>query len=297
MSAVQDVQEKKQAKPNVSRVILERLKVLDDLPRFPNALMKLEQMLSSNKDVHLDEVAALVAQDPRLTAGIIGAVNSARYSPGYNITNIEEAVQRLGTQDVRMMAHAINYQSTVKTKPPFSEKEFMRHAMLSAFIAQALAKAVHFDQGEAFLCGLMHDLGAYLLAIESRDKYKQVMQDSAGDAAFFVQAEQSVFGTNHAVLGGRLLQQWRFPKEVVMGVALHHAPHTAPEEFQNYAYLTYLAEQGAFFGGLTNGVVTHKGDIPTDTLLNGLDYFGLPLEHYNDLVLSATELAKESSLI
>lgn len=173
----------------------------------------------------------------------------------------------------------------------------MRHAMLSAFIAQALAKAVHFDQGEAFLCGLMHDLGAYLLAIESRDKYKQVMLDSAGDAAFFVQAEQSVFGTNHAVLGGRLLQQWRFPKEVVMGVAMHHAPHAASEEFQNYAYLTYLAEQGAFFGGLTNGVVTHKGEVPADTLLNGLEYFGLTLEHYNDLVLNATELAKESSLI
>lgn len=291
------VQEKKQVKPNVSRVILERLKVLDDLPRFPNALMKLEQMLSSDKELHLEDVAALVAQDPRLTAGIIGAVNSARYSPGYHITNIEEAVQRLGTQDVRMMAHAINYQSAVKTKPPFSEKDFMRHAMLSAFIAQALAKAVHFDQGEAFLCGLMHDIGAYLLAIESRDKYKQVMLDSLGEAAFLVPAEQSVFGTNHAVLGGRLLQQWRFPKEVVMGVAMHHAPHSAPEEFQNYAYLTYLAEQGAFVGGLTNGIVTHKGEVPADILLNGLEYFGITLEHYNELVLNAVELAKESNLI
>lgn len=290
-------------KPNVSKVILERLKALDDLPHFPNALMKLEQILAGNQDVHLEDVSSLVAQDPRLTAGVIGVVNSARYSPGFEITSIDEAVNRLGTKDVRMMAHAINYKSAIKTKPPFSEKEFMRHAMLAAFIAQSIAKSVHFDQGEAFLCGLMHDIGIYLLATEDRDKYKQVMNDVHGDIGQLILAEHRVFGTNHAVVGARLLQQWRFPKEIIMSVAGHHSPEKVDEAFQNYAYLTYLAEMGAHLGGHSNGVAALVDDVESyqehlpESMSMALDYFGLDYQHYHELVLDSVDAVEASGLI
>lgn len=283
-------------KANVSKVILQRLKMLDDLPHFPAALMKLEQMLSSSEDVHLSEVAALVAQDPRLTAGIIGVVNSARYSPGYEITNIEEAVQRLGTKDIRMMAHAINYQSAIKTKPPFSQKEFMRHSMKSAFIAQVLGKAFHFDQGEAFLCGLMHDIGLYLLATEDREKYKSVMETTHQDVERLVPSEQKFFGTHHAVMGARLLQQWRFPKDIIMGVAGHHAPEKVDEDYQNYAYLTFLAEQGAYYGGATNGVVT-SAEETSEQVLEALEYFGINEHYYHELILDAEALSEQAGLV
>lgn len=290
-------------KPNVSRVILERLKTLDDLPRFPNALMKLEQILVGDQDVHLEDVSSLVAQDPRLTAGVIGVVNSARYSPGFEITSIDEAVNRLGTKDVRMMAHAINYKSAIKTKPPFSEKEFMKHAMLAAFVAQSIAKSVHFDQGEAFLCGLMHDIGVYLLATEDRDKYKKVMAETHNDIHRLVPMEHQVFGTTHTVMGARLLQQWRFPKEIIMAIASHHTPEKADPDFQNYTYLTYLAEMGAHLGGHSNGVVTivDEGDAFTENLpesmLMALEYFGISYEHYYELVLDAVDAVSDSGLM
>lgn len=281
-------------KSNISKVIMQRLKLLGDLPHFPEAIIKLEQLLSSGIEVHLSDVAGLVAQDPRLTAGIIGVVNSARYSPGFEITNIEEAVQRLGTQDVRMMAHAINYQSALKTKPPFSEKEFMEHAMRSAFIAQTIAKALHFDQGEAFLCGLMHDLGIYLLATESRDKYKKVMASSQKDSDLLIEAEQKVFGTNHAVMGARLLQQWRFSKKIVMGVAGHHMPEKSDSEYHNYAYLAFLAEKGAYMDASTNGIVTQKSMGLKQREGVALNYFGISAEYYQELVMDALSLTESA---
>jgi len=284
-------------KPNVSRVIMERLKALDDLPHFPDALMKIEQLLSSDEEVFIDDLSTLVAQDPRLTAGVIGVVNSAKYSPGYDISDIGEAVNRLGTTDIRMMAHAINYKSAIKTKPPFSEKEFMQHAMLAAFIAQALAQQVHIDQGEAFLCGLMHDIGVYLLATENREQYKEVIRMVAGDINQLIKSEQHCFKATHPIVGARLLKQWKFPADIIMGVAYHHAPGLADEKFQPYAYLTYLAEQGALFDGVTNGVATLVEEEMPELVYQALEYFGLNQSGYHELVEDALEEAQNSGLI
>lgn len=285
------------AKKNVSKTILERLKVLGNLPHFPDALMKLEQLLASNQDVHLGDISSLVAQDPRLTAGVIGVVNSARYSPGYEITAIGEAVGRLGTSDVRMMAHAINYKSAIKTKPPFSEKEFMRHAMLSAFVAQLLARELHLNAGEAFLCGLMHDIGVYLLATEDRDAYKQVITGADNDASRLVAEEQSRFGTTHAMMGARLLQQWRFPVAIIMGVAHHHSPDQADEQYKNYAMLTCLAEYASYVLRMGNAVVSPRFEEMPENVCNCLTHFGIGEEHYKEVVQDALDLATNSGMV
>jgi len=193
-------------KPNVSKAILERLKVLDDLPHFPDALFKLERSIATNDDIQVDEIVTLIAQDPRLAAGLIGVVNTAKYSTGSKISGLSEAITRVGLKDVRVMAHAINYKSSFKSKPPFSEKSFMNHALLSAFIAQSLASSLHINPGEAFLCGLMHDIGIYLLAIEDRESYVKVIELTNKDVSRLVPAEDQVFGTNHAMMSARLLQ-------------------------------------------------------------------------------------------
>ncbi|MDG6778417.1 HDOD domain-containing protein [Thiomicrorhabdus sp. zzn3] len=287
-------------KPNVSKAIIERLQALDDLPHFPDALMKLERLIASGEDVHVDDVVQLIALDPRLAAGLIGVVNTAKYSMGKKISDLSEAVMRIGTQDVRLMAHAINYKSTFKTKPPFSEKHFLRHALLSAFVAQTLAKALHINAGEAFLCGLMHDIGIYLLAVEDREKYLEVMRLTDYQISRLAPAEFQVFGTHHAMMSARLLQQWKFPQEVIMGVANHHTPEKADGKFQTHAYLTYLAEQGAFRLDVENGVADlseEERDTPSSQLMGALGFFGLELEQYDEMLQKARETAEQAGML
>jgi len=287
-------------KPHVSKVIVDRLKTLDDLPHFPEALMQLEKLLSSEDEAHMSQVVPLIAKDPRLAAGLIGVVNTAKYSMGSKITDLTEALVRIGVQDVRLMAHAINYKSSFKSKPPFSEKHFLKHAMLSAFVAQALAKSLHVNAGEAFLCGLMHDIGIYLLAVEDREKYLEVMRLTEYDIAKLPSAEAKVFGTSHAMMSARLLQQWKFPKEIIMGVANHHSPDKADPSTQAYAYLTFLAEQACFRLGVDNGVADLNEDDrenPTEILENALEYFGLAYESYMEVVQEAYESAQNSGMV
>lgn len=288
------------AKSNVSKVIIERLKALDDLPHFPEALIKLERMLASGAPVHLDEVVQLIAMDPRLAAGLIGVVNTAKYYMGHQVTDLDEAVVRIGTQDVRMMAHAINYKSTFKSKPPFSEQHFLKNSLLAAFVAQGLGKAVQVNPGEAFLSALMRDLGIYLLAVEDRDKYIEVMRQTDYNIALLPAAEMAVFGTNHAMMSARLLQQWQFPQHIIMGVAYHHTPDKADERFKAFAYLTYMAEYGAFHLGLDNGVAdlseTDREALPS-TLQSALTFFDLSPESFEEIVQQAYTTAEQTGML
>lgn len=287
-------------KPNVSKAIVDRLKSLDDLPHFPEALMQLERLLAKDDKVDMEQVVQTVAKDPRLAAGLIGVVNTAKYSMGKKITDLSEAMTRIGLQDVRLMAHAINYKSSFKSKPPFSEKLFLKHALLSAFVAQALAKVVHVNAGEAFLCGLMHDIGIYLLALENREKYVEVMRLAEQDVALLIDSEIRVFGTQHAMMSARLLQQWKFPKEVIMGVANHHAPEKSDEATRAYAYITFLSEQACFLLGVDNGVVglnEYDRETPSEALEQALEYFSLSYQTFDELIERTFETTQANGMI
>ena len=186
------------------------------------------------------------------------------------------------------MAHAINYKSAFKSKPPFSEKQFLKHSLLSAFIAQDLAKSVHLNPGEAFLGGLMKDLGVYLLAIESRERYQQVMEFCHAVMDRLPETESQIFSTTHPVVSARLLKHWKFSNDIVMGVASHHAPEKSKSEFQAFAYLIFLAEYAALHHGVGNGVVNNvvedNGfDGVNERLHSALEYFGLAESSFDEL--------------
>ncbi|WP_321326789.1 HDOD domain-containing protein [Thiomicrorhabdus sp.] len=273
-------------KPNISKEIMQRLKSLDDLPHFPDALMRLEQALTENEDLPMQDITQLVAQDPRLVAGLIEMANSAKYMSGSKVTDLSDAVTMIGLKEMRLMAHLINYQTSFKRKPPFSDTHFLKHAFLSALIAQKLAQYLKLDAGEAFLAGLMRDIGVYLLATEDRDKYLEVIKETDFDISKLPQAENKMFGTYHALMSARLLQEWTFPNEVLMGVAFHHNPEKADPRFQPFAYLTFLAEHAVFRLGFDNGIADIlEGDIenPPAKLIEALAFFDMSIETYDEI--------------
>ena len=213
--------------------------------------------------------------------------NSARYSMGAEVSDLSEAIMRIGLKDVRLMAHAINYQATFKRKPPFSDKHFLKHSLLSVVVAQNMARQLKMDLGEAFLASLMRDIGIYLLATENRDKYLEVIKLTGYHFSKLSLAENKMFGTYHALMSARLLQHWNFPKEVIMGVAFHQNPDKADDAYKAYAYLTYLAEQGVFRLGFDNGIADisdGEREAPSASLMKALAYFELSIESYDEIL-------------
>lgn len=277
---------------NASVEILERLKSLDNLPHFPETLLKLEREVAHNDDISIEEVADLVAQDARLVAGLIRLANSAKYSMGQETNDLKDAITRIGLKELSQLAHAIHFQSSFKRKPPFSDAHYLKHSLLSAFLAEDLAEHLELDSGAAFLAALMRDIGIYLLAIDSREKYLEVIDLAKFDIARLPVAENKVYGTYHAIMSARLLQDWQFPSAVVMGVAFHHTPEKAADGFKPYSYLTYLAEQGVFRLGFDNGVADlsdEQRDHPSKEFFEALAFFDLSLEAFDEIIQKACE--------
>lgn len=275
---------------NASVEILESLKTLDMLPHFPDALLKLDREISNNQDVTVEQIADLVTRDARLLAGIIKLANSAKFNAGKEVTSLEEAIVKIGFKELANFAYALHYQTSFSQKPPFSDRHYINHSMMSAIVGQHLARHLKLDAGVSFLSALMRDIGIYLLAMHDRDKYKEVLRLTNYDIARLPAAESKMFGTYHPMVGARLLQDWKFPVEVIMGVAFHHTPARASEGFQPNAYLTFLAEQGVFRLGYENGIADLSAEdqsAPSAELISALNFFDLSVEQYDQILQSA----------
>src|SRR5690554_4485531 len=107
---------------------------------MPEALIKLNRLLSGDQEPHVDQVAKIILQDPRLTSGLLKTVNSAKYQMGKSIDSIPEAVARMGVNDLRVIVLAIHYQQAFVNTPSLDQSAFLQYSLLSAHIAADLAQ-------------------------------------------------------------------------------------------------------------------------------------------------------------
>jgi putative nucleotidyltransferase with HDIG domain len=103
--------------------------------------------------------------------------------------------------------------------------------------ASVAAAAGGFDAGEAYLAGLVHDVGrlAYEISPAAADLRRW---EEAGFPATY--AEFLISGTDHAAIGGEILKMWLFPEELVEAVKHHHRPELTASRL---AAVLYAAEE------------------------------------------------------
>jgi putative nucleotidyltransferase with HDIG domain len=113
------------------------------------------------------------------------------------------------------------------------------HSLEVADLSQQLARqAGNVDPGEAYLAGLVHDVGR--MALLSAPLYDSArLEGMAGSACPELYAEDLLLRTNHAELGAQITAQWRLPEAMSAAIRQHHRPEQAQSPL---AHLLYLAE-------------------------------------------------------
>src|SRR3954463_14344051 len=147
------------------------LQQLDGLPTLPAvALRVLEVTASDNSSA--GEVIKLVESDPSLTARILQLVHRADMGVRGDITSVDRAVKLLGFDAVRSAVLAVSvFQTFQHTNPKqpstFSREAFWKHCVAVGccceLLAEIMPKERCVDPGEAFVCGLLHDIGKVAL--------------------------------------------------------------------------------------------------------------------------------------
>jgi HD-like signal output (HDOD) protein len=198
------------------------------LPSVPTLYFRVLQELQS-ANASIERIGELVAMDPAMTAKMLQLVNSAFFGIARKISNPVEAVQLLGVGTVRSLAlciHAFSCFDQAKLKE-FSFERIWSHSVLTGIFAKKIAQSEGAESmvvDEAFIAGLLHDLGKLMLISNMTDQYREAVALGQSGKLSILAAEQKIFASTHADLGAYLLGLWGLPVSIVEAVALHHAP-------------------------------------------------------------------------
>jgi len=199
---------------------------IEKLPSLPRVYSQLMAALS-NENASTDDVARILKQDMAICAKTLQVVNSAFFRLPRSIGKIEEAVRYLGLNTVKHVALAVEVFNLGKgqSRPPpgFSMEALQQHSLLvgevaAGFFADKQAKE------DAFVVGLLHDIGRLLIGVELSTHMAAIMLEMKTSNCSMTDAEDKVLGVTHAEIGGYLLGLWGLPYPIIEAVANHHAP-------------------------------------------------------------------------
>jgi len=198
-----------------------QLGAIGALPPLPSTFAALQRALA-DPSIDLSQVSAIIQKDPAVSAKVLQVCNSAFFRLPRRVATIKQAVSYLGLTTVRsMVLSAELFRPGKPLSPGLDLGQMQRHALSVAAIARSLAADAPWAE-DAFLAGLLHDVGILLLARQFKDQMQRALEAAAAGTPL-AEAEQKFVGVSHGVAGGYLLGLWGLPYEVVEAVANHEA--------------------------------------------------------------------------
>ena len=210
----------------LEKSVIDRINSLQDLPSLPHILVKLMEACSDESG-SLGDIATILSHDPSLCSKVLRLVNSAYYGLGSRVEGIDQAVAYLGTSAVKNIAVcSAVYQAfnSRKGDKAFNLKVFWWHSLKCALLARIFAKEVAYGSpDEAFVAGLLHDIGKLVLWVNFSEKYTALIKKYVNRPEMLTAAE-SQLGATHSQIGAWLLDRWKFQSFVADSALYHHEP-------------------------------------------------------------------------
>lgn len=237
------------------------------VPPLPRVLLRLLEAVE-DEGVSVTTLSEVIAQDPVLASRVLSAANSAAFRRGKGIVRIEDCVKVLGTRIVRTIATCLAVQHAFDPLPRGLKAdltEFWRHSLLVAETARVLAVEAHLPRAdEAYLAGLLHDLGELMLLV-GLPEYPGLLA-ICPDEATLSGLEQKVLGTDHAAVGAWLADQWHLDSLLADAILFHHRTDAEIAAADPLSRLLWVAHAWIATGELPPGTEAMVG-IAADNLL------------------------------
>ncbi|MDE2429238.1 MAG: HDOD domain-containing protein [Burkholderiales bacterium] len=203
---------------------------IDDIIKRTQSLPALSSVVSElldsidREETDTDSIARKIMQDQVLTAKTLRLANSSFYGMQHKISSIQEAISVLGLRNIRTLVTATAITGSFQSQQirAFDFKEFWQHSIATAACARQLARHVKANTDQAFTAGLLHDIGKLALAAIFPDEYIQVVAYQTTHHCEACQAEQQIFGSDHAFVGKILTGRWNFPADMQSAIAFNH---------------------------------------------------------------------------
>ena len=208
-------------------IVQQALKRVSAIATLPEVTARIVKTVEDPKSTaaHLHQI---VSHDPALVSRILKVVNSSFYGLPGQIASVERAIVLLGLNAIKNIAVAASLGQLfrgVKLCDEFTAKDLWTHCIAVAVIARELARQMKVPiADEAFLAGMIHDIGILVSLQIAPEKVRQVCEKVKLTGADFCAVERELIGADHQQLGMGLAEVWKFPRPCQLVAGFHHQP-------------------------------------------------------------------------
>lgn len=228
--------------------------ILAQVPSLPTLSHVAARLLTlaSDDETGLSEIGRLIETDPALATRILGLCRRANRGLSSKINTVRRAVAMLGLEAVRSCVLSVSVydlmqqtQSRTEARPEqarldralgstgegraFDRVGFWKHSIAVGCVSELLAQELPGSRGvpeEAFLAGLVHDLGKLVLELILPRSYERVLALAERRQCDSAPVERSVLGLDHHTAGARIAQHWMLPESLHDVLWFHSQPAT-----------------------------------------------------------------------
>jgi HD-like signal output (HDOD) protein len=254
------------------RAALERLfSRIGEVATLPAAAQKVLR-LTEDENASPDELREAVQSDPVLVARILRRLNSSYYALSHKISDLKTAVSLLGLREIRNLALTVfvsRFYEGGAAHGTYKRENLWSHSVGVAVAARLVAKVCgRGASDEAYIAGLLHDLGLILLDQSLRRHFHRVV-DSIDAATPTHIVENRILTFDHALLGGYVARHWNFPDAVADAITFHHQPWCYTGPHQDLVFVVAVANYLCSRAGVTS-LGVHNVPPPPDEVYAGL---------------------------
>lgn len=254
------------------RAALERLfRRIGELSSLPAVAQRIILVADDPKSSAAD-LLGVVQGDPAMAVRILRRVNSAYYGLKHRVVDLQSAISMLGMRELRNLALTVYVAKMFES--PGDYRGYSREGLWNHSVAVAVASRLVMeictreDPNEAYVSGLLHDIGYILIDQRLRHHFCSVLDELTGGAPA-TDIERRLLTFDHAELGAYVARAWRFPAQVIDAIGYHHSPEIYAGDHAATVYAVSLANHLCSRAGFTSLGVANIA-CPGDKVLAGL---------------------------
>lgn len=201
---------------------------ITDLPTLPAVAVQINQEVQ-NDNLSAESLGEIVGNDPALTTRVLRLANSAYYGLVSKVDTLDRAITVLGFNTLKNLA------LTVSVFKLFNDNEHLdinmedlwRHCLGCAVASKTIVAHTNQTLSEqAFLSGIIHDIGKIAIAHVMPDKIAQIIDALKNSDATESEIENNILGFTHQKIGSLLAEKWKFPPQYCKAIKFHHTPYS-----------------------------------------------------------------------
>lgn len=216
---------------------------------LPHIAVKLTKLISDENST-MQEFEKMIKIDPTLVLRILRGANSPYYGLRQKVNSISRAIVIIGINNLRNMIVTEGLKEIFKdknSKNTFSRNRLWLHCAAVSICSQMIMERIFGFNGEdAFLCGILHDIGMIVEDQTATDLFSQVCNTYNDNSRPITDYEKEIVGTDHCKIGYLLAKEWQLPIEVQEGIHHHHKTldHVSPSSLTGVIQLAeYIVSQ------------------------------------------------------